>query len=218
MNWARLRAFPWIDTRSRFVASVPRGGTLLDIGSSDGETLGHMAELRPDLSLSAVDLEGKPERYPAGCRFQRADLERDTLPWPAGTFDAVTCLHLVEHLQDCGHLLREAARLLKPGGRLYLETPRPKTVMLDSPRGAAAGTFTLNFYDDRTHIRPVAIGALAQEARAVGLRVTASGISRNWLFALSYPLLCFGPDDRKKFTARVHWLGWSAYLIGQRSS
>ena len=55
MNWALLRQFPWLDTRAQFVAAAPRAGALLDLGSSDGETLRHIAELRPDLRLYAAD-------------------------------------------------------------------------------------------------------------------------------------------------------------------
>ena len=42
MNWKYLRWFPGLDTRAGFVARVPQGGTLLDMGSSDGETLGSL--------------------------------------------------------------------------------------------------------------------------------------------------------------------------------
>jgi SAM-dependent methyltransferase len=216
MNWTYLRRCAWVDTRARFVAGTPYGGALLDLGSSDGETLGHMAELRPDLRLFAADLKGAPEKYPPGCQFQRADLERDRLPWASNSMDAVTCMQLVEHLHDLILLLQEAARLLKPGGRMFFETPHPKSLTLSSPRGRAAGTFTLNFFDDPTHVRPVALGALAQQARGVGLEVVASGVSRSWLLAAAYPAFVFLPASRKKFTARVHWLGWSAYLIVRR--
>ena len=216
MRWHCLRLFPWLDTRARFVAATPPHATLLDLGSSDGETLGHFAELRSDLRLFASDAAGQPERYPAGCQFHRADFERDRLPWADGSMDAITCLHLIEHLNDGSLLLREAARLLTPGGRIYFETPHPKSLTLSSPRGAAAGTFTLNFYDDATHVRPVPVGLLAQWVRDAGLRVTGSGISRNWLFAAAYPFYALLPASRQKFTARVHWLGWSAWLAAAR--
>ena len=127
-----------------------------------------------------------------------------------------TCMHLIEHMHDLASLLAEAARLLKPGARIYFETPHPKTLALPSPRGASAGTFTLNFFDDATHVRPVAVGALAQQVRAAGLDVEASGTSRNWLFAAAWPLFAVLPPSRKKFTSRVHWLGWSAFLIARR--
>ena len=216
MNWKYLRRIAWVDTRASFIATIPPSGVLLDLGSSDGETLGHISQLRPDLELRSVDLEGRPENYPKGCEFQKADLEREQLQWPDGSTDAITCMQLVEHLRDLQNLLREIARLLRRGGRVYFETPHPKSLTLSSPPGKAAGTFTINFYDDRTHVRPVAMGALAQELRSRGLEVIASGISRNLLFAASYPLFFFLPGSRKKFTAQTHWLGWSAYLIARR--
>jgi len=216
VNWAHLRRFPWLDTRARFVAGLPAGAALLDLGSSDGETLRHIAELRPDLRLFAVDLAGAPEAYPAGCDFQRADLERERLRWPDASMDAITCMHLVEHVRDSTLLEREIARLLKPGGAVYFETPHPKTLTLSSPRGRAAGTFTMNFWDDPTHVRPVAIGGLAQRLRDAGLDVVGSGISRNWLLAAAWPVFFFRGPSRQRFTAKIHWLGWSAYLIARR--
>jgi len=216
MNWAWLRPAPWLDTRARFAAGTPRGGRLLDLGSSDGETLGHIAELRPDLQLLAADKAGEPERYPAGCEFQKADFERDKLPWADGSLDAITCMHLIEHLRDLKLLLAETARLLKPGGRVYFETPHPKTVDLPSLRGAAGGGFTMNFFDDATHVQPVAIEALAEQVRSAGLEVAGKGVSRNWVFAAAWPVFVFLGPSRKKFTARVHWIGWSAYLIARR--
>jgi SAM-dependent methyltransferase len=216
MNWACLRHFSWLDTRAAFVAGTPPGGTLLDLGSSDGETLRHIAELRPDLRLYAVDIAGVPANYPPGCQFQRADLEHDRLPWADGSMTAITCMHLVEHLRDPAPLMKEAARLLRPGGRIYIETPHPKTLHLPSPQGSGAGTFTLNFYDDPTHVRVVSTGELAGFARDAGLEIVAEGTSRNWLFATSHLLYQFLPASRQKYTARAHWVGWSACLTARR--
>jgi SAM-dependent methyltransferase len=215
MNWKCLRSSPWLDTRARFVARTPRGGKLLDLGSWDGETLGHIAELRPDLKLFAADKAGLPEKYPPGCEFHRADFETDTLPWPDRSMDTITCMHLVEHLSGLDVLLREMARLLKPGGQVYFETPHPKTLTLPS-LGKSAIPFTMNFHDDPTHVRLVTIRELAELARKAGLRIEATGTSRNWLFAASHLLYAWLPPSRKKFTARIHWLGWSAYLVARR--
>lgn len=216
MNWSHLRRAPWLDTRARFVAGTPPGGKLLDLGSSDGETLRHFAELRPDLSFFAADIAGASDGYPRGCQFVRADLRCARLPWADATMDAITCMHLVEHLEDPQHVCQEAARLLKSGGRVYFETPHPKTVTYSSPRGAAADSFTMNFYDDPTHVRPVSVGALAKFCRKEGLAPLASGTSRNWLFAAAWLLYWWAAPSRKRFTARAHWLGWSAYLIASK--
>lgn len=218
MNWRWLRHCPWMDTRARFVAGLPRGGSLLDLGSSDGETLRHFAELRPDLRFFASDREGRPEKYPAGCQFESSDFEKDRLPWPDRSFDGITCMHLVEHLSDLSNLIREVSRLLKTGGVAYFETPHPRTLQIPSGRGSVAGKFTLNFYDDPTHVHLVEVEQLAKIARPAGLEQVACGVSRNWGFAAAYPLFALLPASRRKLTARVHWLGWSAYLILHRST
>jgi len=40
----------------------------------------------------------------------------------AGTYDAVTCLEMLEHVPDPASVIRACARLLKPGGDLFLST------------------------------------------------------------------------------------------------
>lgn len=212
MNWKHLRAFPWLDTRAFYVSRTPSGGNLLDLGSSDGETLNHIAELRPDLRLHSADKFGSPEKYPQGCDFQRLDFCADRFPWPDGSMDCVTCMHVIEHLDDLTNLLREISRVLKPGGIAYFETPHPKTVHLPS----AEGKFTLNFYDDKTHVRVVSMDELGFKLRSTPLCIERTGVSRNWIFAASHPLLFFTPESRQRFTARVHWIGWSAYLVARK--
>lgn len=216
MNWSRWRAIPWIDTRAAFVADTPSNGSLLDLGSSDGETLCHMAELRPDLRFASVDIAGRPARTPPNVSFAKANLESDTLPWPDGSFDAITCMHVVEHMRTLTNLWGQIARLLKPGGRVYIETPGPESVTTESPPESLRGKITLNFYDDPTHIEPMPLTSLMAGAREVGLAIKRTGRSRNWLFAGAYPLLSFLPMTRKRYVAKLHWLGWSVYLIAQK--
>jgi 2-polyprenyl-6-hydroxyphenyl methylase/3-demethylubiquinone-9 3-methyltransferase len=40
---------------------------------------------------------------------------------PAG-FDVITCMEMLEHVPDPGAIVEACARLLKPGGRLFLST------------------------------------------------------------------------------------------------
>ena len=216
MNWARWRSIPWIDTRANFVAEVPRHGSLLDLGSSDGQTLCHMWELRPDLRFASVDIAERPARTPPNTDFTRADLETDSLPWLDNSFDAITCMHVVEHLRTTKNFWREVARLLKPGGRVYVETPGPESVRTPSPPGYLHRKVTMNFYDDPTHIQPVPISALVDSAGEVGLTTRKRGRSRNWLLAAAYPMFLLLPPRRKRYVAKLHWLGWSAYLIAEK--
>jgi SAM-dependent methyltransferase len=44
------------------------------------------------------------------------------LPFPAGSFDLVLSHAVIEHVADAALYLRECARVLAPGGRVYLST------------------------------------------------------------------------------------------------
>jgi ubiquinone/menaquinone biosynthesis C-methylase UbiE len=47
----------------------------------------------------------------------------ETLPFPAGHFDVVYSYYVLEHVQDVARVLREAARVTRPGGCVYLVVP-----------------------------------------------------------------------------------------------
>ena len=50
------------------------------------------------------------------------DLEGGTLPWHDGHADRIKCVHAMEHISHAAgqYFLREAHRVLRPGGSLYL--------------------------------------------------------------------------------------------------
>ncbi len=47
----------------------------------------------------------------------------EELPFPAASFDVVYCYSTLEHVADASRAVREMARVLRPGGALYLHTP-----------------------------------------------------------------------------------------------
>jgi len=70
-----------------------------------------------DLSMPML---GARPRGPGTVRVV-ADAQR--VPCRDGSFDAVFCVNLLEHVPDPGRVLAEAARVLAPGGRCLAITP-----------------------------------------------------------------------------------------------
>jgi SAM-dependent methyltransferase len=83
-------------------------------------------------TVVGIDADPNPARD-AGVRALAGDLE-GPLPFEAGGFDVVACLEGLEHVEAQAPLLREFARVLKPGGVLVLSTPnlsgRPSRISL----------------------------------------------------------------------------------------
>jgi 2-polyprenyl-3-methyl-5-hydroxy-6-metoxy-1,4-benzoquinol methylase len=54
------------------------------------------------------------------------NLETDQFPFKDEFFDVVTCLEVLEHLEDPGNMLCEIFRVLKPNRHLILSTPNSR--------------------------------------------------------------------------------------------
>lgn len=82
-----------------------------------------------DVSPSAIAL-AQPALAP---RLQLCDASRERLPFLDGEFDLATSIEVVEHLPEHDHLARELARVIRPGGWLFVQTPKPGTAAAEDP-------------------------------------------------------------------------------------
>lgn len=99
-------------------------GSVLDAGSGAGGWLRRiMAKADRLKRISSVDIVDAGAGAIPGVDFHIADLSRDRLPFDDASFDWVFALEVIEHLENPRQFVTEAARLLKPGGRLLLTTP-----------------------------------------------------------------------------------------------
>jgi 2-polyprenyl-3-methyl-5-hydroxy-6-metoxy-1,4-benzoquinol methylase len=125
------------------------GDRVLDMGSGAGGVSRHLARRGAD--VEAVDLAeaavAVARRHSEGLavRYTVADAARCDHLAP-GTFDKIACCDLIEHVHDdvMRGVFREAHRLLKPGGLLFVYSPnaghwierlKAHNVILKNPAG-----------------------------------------------------------------------------------
>jgi 2-polyprenyl-3-methyl-5-hydroxy-6-metoxy-1,4-benzoquinol methylase len=98
-----------------------RAPAVLDTGCATGALLRRLKDR--GWAVTGVELSAQQAAY---CRSRGLDVSEGTLEqrcFPGERFDAVLASHLIEHLNDPGSFVREAYRVVKPGGRLYVTTP-----------------------------------------------------------------------------------------------
>jgi ArsR family transcriptional regulator len=136
-DWERVRDLH-VDPRqveAQLKSLLPKGDikSLLDIGTGTGSVLRILGECvesaigvdasRDMLAVARANLE---RAGLAHCQVRQADMYQ--LPFPAAAFDAVT-MHMVLHYAEApAGAVAEAARVLKPGGRLVVVDFAPHQV------------------------------------------------------------------------------------------
>ena len=118
----------------REIAGTRRDLRLLDCGCGTGGNLSSL--LRPYGRAFGFDLTPGGLLYAraAGVPLARADISR--IPFQSGGFDVVTSFDVLQYVEDDGAVIREMARVLKPGGGMVVTA-----AALDVLRGGHAGTW-----------------------------------------------------------------------------
>ena len=94
-------------------------GLLLDIPAGEGAFAFHAKRL--GWQAQCADLEFSTLKSSEGTALVM-DMNQ-TWPFLDGHFDCLVSIEGIEHIENPWHMLREANRVLKPGGKLLLTTP-----------------------------------------------------------------------------------------------
>src|SRR6185312_9346599 len=120
------------DVRLRFVRQLPPAAAVLDAGCGSFKTMRRLQAARPDLRFTGLDVLQVAEACPPGVNFHQLNFENERFPFPDQHFDAIFFCHVMEHLVNRWNVLSEFQRVLKPGGRIYIEGPSIRTLWLPS--------------------------------------------------------------------------------------
>ncbi len=129
---------------------LPAGARVLDLAAQHGT-------FNPaDYGVRAIraDLEAAPGG--PGAEPVRADAAR--LPFADDSFDAVICNHCLEHFVSLESSVREMARVLRPGGALFLSAPDAGTLPDRLYRFLASGGGHVNPFRSAAEIEDLVTG------------------------------------------------------------
>lgn len=100
---------------------IKKKGSVLDVGGGTGI----MAEFLPEFvdkdEYVNLDISKEMLKY---CEYRTICSPAEDIPLPDNSFDYVTSSEVLEHVNDKTKMLEECYRVLKPGGKLILTTPR----------------------------------------------------------------------------------------------
>jgi SAM-dependent methyltransferase len=120
----RSRDFVFAEPERRTLFSHYVGGPgrrVLDVGCRYGALTRSYLDGNDVVGVD-VDREALAEAAKLGIETHWADADA-ALPFPDASFDVVVAGELLEHIRDPAGLVAEAARMLRPGGRLVASVP-----------------------------------------------------------------------------------------------
>jgi SAM-dependent methyltransferase len=139
--------------RTRLALLGPPRGTLLDIGAGRGR---FVASARA-AGWSAEGVEPSARGVEAARAVYGVALRRGSLADVAGTYDAISLWHVLEHLDDPDAAIARVASLLPVGGVLVVGVPNLASVQA---RIGGARWFHLDLPRHRTHFTPAGLRLL----------------------------------------------------------
>lgn len=116
MFWRRA----WLDSDLMHLGSRPPG-RLLDVGCGAGQYMKLVQAAGWDPVGIDFDEKAVAMARRRGLDARVGDLREAA--FPNSSFDAITMINVIEHLQEPAAVVAECRRILKPGGRLIMATP-----------------------------------------------------------------------------------------------
>jgi ubiquinone/menaquinone biosynthesis C-methylase UbiE len=89
---------------------------------------------------------------------------------PSENFDIVICYHILEHIADDRKAIKELGRVLKPGGKCFIQTPFKEGEIYENP-AITNPKERVKHFGQEDHLRIYSITGLKQRIEETGLKV-----------------------------------------------
>jgi SAM-dependent methyltransferase len=117
----------WSDGITSFVRRFVPSGRFLDVGAHSGLLVA--AAAKAGFEALGVDPDPTATEYARTHGRTVLTARLDEAGFEDGSFDAVVFAHTLEHIADLPGVLREARRILAPGGHLFVFVPHFRGLM-----------------------------------------------------------------------------------------
>lgn len=171
---------------------------ILDVGCGTGAFIERLRGLRYQ-EVKGIDIDASFARA-RGLTVAEGDLD-DAWCFESAAFDLCVAIEVVEHVESVGAMLRELARVLKPGGHALITTPNVHSV---EARLRFLLKLELKQFDrlgDAGHVSPLILYPFTRLAGRHGFDVT-----KVW----GHPVDGRSPTSRpalRRLAAVLRWLG-----------
>ena len=206
--------------KQRFFLSFKKDFKILELGCGIGRNAMFIKKYFNKVEYHGIDILPE-EKVDSFINFRNVNLEESELPYEANYFDAIIFTHVLEHLSNPLSLGNEINRILKKGGRIYVEAPNWSSILVPSFGFHREQHNPFNFYDDPTHIKPWTKHSIYEFlSENCKLKVEKVGIVRNWIrIPLDLFIIIFGfiSGNRKRIISSF-WniYGWCVFGIGEK--
>ena len=94
-------------------------------------------------------------------------LDIENIEEPNNTYDLIICYHVLEHINKDLKAMSELFRILKPGGKVYIQTPFKEGVIYENP-DITKPEERLEHFGQDDHVRIYSAEGLIERLQSVG--------------------------------------------------
>lgn len=201
----------WRSTLDRIatVLGAARGRSLFDVGAGDGQFL----QLAHSDGFEVAGNELAPGAVEMAKEAYGIDLHLGELSTIEGSdhFDAVTMWCVLAHVSDPRALLADCLRILKPGGVLFMQTPRWSAMDATALAASRVTRGRMSRVVDRrlsdTHMRLHSKRSMREALRALGFETITTDSRVRYSFETIHYLASLGVPERaqKSVSSSFDW-------------